>query len=101
MNSLHSQVELDDNLRIWRRFQLGDLIDLIMLDTRAYDRSITDLYWNTDYVKEISNDAGRTVMGYRQESWFYRTLIDSKKRGAIWRIIGSQISKLTFLFKKI
>jgi len=36
------QVEMDDNLRIWRSFSIGSLIDLIMLDTRQYDRSITD-----------------------------------------------------------
>jgi len=41
------QVEMDDNLRIWRNFEFGDLMDLVMLDTRQYDRSITDLYWNT------------------------------------------------------
>lgn len=39
------QVEMDDNLRIWRSFSIGSLFDLIMLDTRQYDRSITDLYW--------------------------------------------------------
>lgn len=39
------QIETDDSLRIWRSFQLGNLLDLIMLDTRQYDRSITDLYW--------------------------------------------------------
>ena len=81
---------MDDNLRIWRNFQLGGLLDLTMLDTRQYDRSITDLYWNTDYVHEISNDAGRSMMGSRQEKWFYNTLIESKKRGATWRVIGSQ-----------
>lgn len=37
------QVDLDDNLRIWRSFQIGRLADLIMLDTRQYDRSITNL----------------------------------------------------------
>jgi len=37
------QIEMDDNLPIWRSFSFGDLIDLIMLDTRQYDRSITDL----------------------------------------------------------
>lgn len=34
---------MDDGLRIWRSFQLGNLMDLIMLDTRQYDRSITSL----------------------------------------------------------
>ncbi len=85
------QVEMDDNLRIWRNFEIGDLTDLIMLDTRQYDRSITDLYWNTDYVHDIYNDAGRTLMGSRQENWFYNKLSESSKRGAAWRIVGNQI----------
>jgi alkaline phosphatase D len=84
------QVDMDDNLRIWRNFQFGDLFDLIMLDTRQYDRSITDLYWNTHYVNQISNDAGRSMMGSHQENWFYNKLIESKERGATWRVIGSQ-----------
>jgi alkaline phosphatase D len=84
------QVEMDDNLRIWRSFSIGSLFDLMMLDTRQYDRSITDLYWNTDYIHAISDDAGRTLMGPRQESWFYNSLSASHDRGAAWRIIGSQ-----------
>ncbi|KAJ8606207.1 hypothetical protein MRB53_041149 [Persea americana] len=84
------QVEMDDNLRIWRSFQIGSLFDLIMLDTRQYDRSITDLYWNTDYIHSLANDAGRTMMGSRQENWFYNQLVDSSQRGARWRVIGSQ-----------
>jgi alkaline phosphatase D len=39
------KVDMDDNLRIWRTFNIGSLFDLIMLDTRQYDRSITDLTW--------------------------------------------------------
>ncbi|KAF2194894.1 hypothetical protein K469DRAFT_774925 [Zopfia rhizophila CBS 207.26] len=85
------QVEMDDNLRIWRSFSIGKLVDLIMLDTRNYDRSITDLYWNTDYIHTISQDSGRSLMGSRQENWFYNQLSHSSKRGAMWRIIGSQI----------
>ncbi|KAL9130421.1 MAG: hypothetical protein Q9217_001388 [Psora testacea] len=81
------QVEMDDNLRIWRSFSFGSLFDLVILDTRQYDRSITDLYWNTHYVNEISNDASRSMMGSRQENWFYSQLINSK---ATWRVIGSQ-----------
>ncbi|EEP82401.1 conserved hypothetical protein [Uncinocarpus reesii 1704] len=85
------QVEMDDNLRIWRNFQLGSLVDVIMLDTRNYDRSITDLYWNKNYVKQLQNEASHSLMGSRQENWFYRNLIKSSKRGAKWRVIGSQI----------
>lgn len=62
-----------------------------MLDTRQYDRSITDLYFNTDYIHEISNDAGRSLMGSGQESWFHRQLSTSSERGATWRVVGSQI----------
>ncbi|KAK5696038.1 hypothetical protein LTR97_008458 [Elasticomyces elasticus] len=82
------QVDMDNNLRIWRSFSIGSLFDLIMLDTRNYDRSITTLNWNNDYVTEISNDAGRTLMGSQQENWFYNQL---KNSTATWRIIGSQI----------
>lgn len=65
------QVDMDNNLRIWRSFSLGKLLDLVMLDTRNYDRSITTLGgWNDDYVTEISNDAGRTLMGSDQENWY-------------------------------
>ncbi|KAI1637272.1 PhoD-like phosphatase-domain-containing protein [Biscogniauxia mediterranea] len=85
------QVDMDDNLRIWRSFQFGDLFDLIMLDTRQYDRAITDVYWNTEYLAEIHNDASRTLMGPRQEAWFYRSLRDSASRGATWRVVGNQI----------
>jgi alkaline phosphatase D len=82
---------MDDNLRIWRNFQIGSLFDLIMLDTRNYDRSVTDLNWNTHYTTELVNDAGRSLMGSHQENWFYRQLSESNDRGAAWRIIGNQI----------
>ncbi|KAH6842893.1 alkaline phosphatase-like protein [Chaetomium sp. MPI-CAGE-AT-0009] len=85
------QVDLDDNLRIWRSFKLGSLVDLIILDTRNYDRSITSLGWNDHYIDLIRDDASRTLMGSRQENWFYKQLSESSKRGAAWRIIGSQI----------
>lgn len=84
---------MDDGLRIWRSFKIGSLADLLMLDTRQYDRSITDLYTNLDYIHAIADDAGRSMMGPRQESWFYNNLVDSSERGASWRIIGSQMGK--------
>ncbi|KAK3314394.1 alkaline phosphatase-like protein [Apodospora peruviana] len=85
------QVDMDDNLRIWRSFSLGNVLDLIILDTRNYDRSITGLGWNDHYIDLIRDDASRSLMGSRQENWFYRQLSSSAKRGATWRVIGSQV----------
>ncbi|KAL5341432.1 PhoD-like phosphatase-domain-containing protein [Aspergillus crustosus] len=85
------QVDMDDGLRIWRNFQMGNLFDLIMIDTRNYDRSITDISDNKDYIVQIHDDTGRSIMGPRQEAWFYRQLSESKDRGAKWRVIGNQL----------
>ena len=93
-NDQHSirQVDMDDNLRIWRNFKMGKLFDLIMLDTRNYDRSITTLDWNDDYVADLKDNAGRSLMGSHQENWFNNQLSESHERGATWRIIGNQIT---------
>ncbi|KAL8871533.1 MAG: hypothetical protein Q9174_002654 [Haloplaca sp. 1 TL-2023] len=85
------QVDLDDNLRIWRNFKMGKLMDFIVLDTRNYDRSITTLGENDEYIALISDDASRTLMGSHQENWFYNQLSDSADRGATWRVVGNQI----------
>lgn len=70
---------------------MGKLLDLMILDTRNYDRSITSLGWNNDYIDLIHDDPSRTLMGSRQENWFYRSLKESDDRGAKWRVIGNQI----------
>ncbi|KAH9857089.1 PhoD-like phosphatase-domain-containing protein [Lenzites betulinus] len=106
------QVDPDDKLRIWRNFQIGKLLDLTMLDTRQYDRDITDLYYNTgkpidiilslanhsrifawasEFIDSIADEPSRSLMGFPQESWFFDTLTASKQRGAIWRVVGQQI----------
>ncbi|PFH50642.1 hypothetical protein AMATHDRAFT_3720 [Amanita thiersii Skay4041] len=84
------QVDVDDQLRIWRNFQIGKLLDLTMLDTRHYDRDITDLGYNNvvDAQKDLDN---RSLMGAVQEQWFYDTLSTSHSRGAVWRVVGQQI----------
>ncbi|CAO1615251.1 unnamed protein product [Parajaminaea phylloscopi] len=85
------QVDTTDDLRIWRSFQYGKLADIHMLDTRNYERDITDVYYNTAQVAAISNDTQRSLMGGKQEAWFYDELVKSNKRGATWKIVGQQI----------
>ncbi|TLS24902.1 hypothetical protein PpBr36_08878 [Pyricularia pennisetigena] len=82
------QVDMDDNLRIWRSFEFSDMFDLIMLDTTAYDRSTTDLDRNTDHVDKIKGDASRSLLGPKQEAWFYQKLKESSSK---WRLIGSPV----------
>ncbi|KAI0362352.1 hypothetical protein OH77DRAFT_1432930 [Trametes cingulata] len=82
------QVDPDDKLRIWRNFQIGKLLDLTMLDTRQYDRDITD---SPPVIDSIADETNRSLMGTNQENWFFQTLSASKERGAIWRVVGQQI----------
>ncbi|KAI0780724.1 PhoD-like phosphatase-domain-containing protein [Trametes elegans] len=85
------QVDPDDKLRIWRNFQIGKLLDLTMLDTRQYDRDITDVTHRNTVIDSIADEKDRSLMGPNQEKWFSDTLSASKARGAIWRIVGQQI----------
>ncbi|KAJ3798698.1 PhoD-like phosphatase-domain-containing protein [Lentinula aff. detonsa] len=80
------QVTVNDKLRIWRNFEIGKLLDLTMLDTRQYDRDITDAIINT-----LAAFPNRSLMGFEQEKWFFNTLSQSQNRGAIWRVVGQQI----------
>lgn len=50
-----------------------------------------EIGWNDHYLDLIHDDPSRTLMGARQENWFYRSLSQSKERGATWRIVGNQI----------
>lgn len=46
---------------------------------------------NYNYIDRIRDDPSRTLMGSRQETWFYNSLRESQDRGARWRIVGNQI----------
>ncbi|KAJ3058632.1 hypothetical protein HK102_010389, partial [Quaeritorhiza haematococci] len=74
------------NVRIYRDFQVGKLLDLAMLDTRIIGREKTD---TRDAA--VINNVNRTLLGKAQEEWLYSTLINSKTRGASWRVIGNQV----------
>jgi alkaline phosphatase D len=45
------QVNLADQAKIWRDFRFGDLLDIYALDTRKYDRDITDLNYGYEEIR--------------------------------------------------
>ncbi|MDB5284136.1 MAG: hypothetical protein JWO06_3211, partial [Bacteroidota bacterium] len=69
-----------DTLRIFRKLRYGKLLDLVMLDTRLYDRDEQDL--------SATNDSTRHMMGPVERAWFYQQLDDTATR---WKIIGNQV----------
>ncbi|KAK0545184.1 hypothetical protein OC846_005772 [Tilletia horrida] len=84
-------VDTTDTLRFWRRFQFGKLASFSMLDTRQFERDITDVYYNTDAVAAMANDTNRSLMGGKQEQWLYNNLQNDQKSGIKWKIVGQQI----------
>jgi alkaline phosphatase D len=94
----------DDEVRIYRNFQFGDLANLHLLDTRQYrsDQPAGDVFGSTDVdarniepvLGESLYDAAgilnpaATLLGAEQERWLARNLQQSDTR---WNILGQQI----------
>ncbi|MBM4362198.1 MAG: alkaline phosphatase D family protein [Deltaproteobacteria bacterium] len=70
--------------KIWREFRFGDLVDLVMLDTRIWGRDpqlpLTEL--------EAARAADRTLLGEDQEAWLGERL---RSAGATWKLLGQQV----------
>ncbi len=77
--------------RIFRSFQYGDLLSLVMLDTRLYGRDAQpDANGETDpeVIGRRMQDPARRLLGAEQEAWFANELRASE---ATWQLIGQQI----------
>ena len=87
-----------DRLTIYRQFNFGKLVNLMMLDTRIIARSK-----QLDYASYINPTTGvfdgatfradllkadRTMLGGAQFAWFQQTLANST---ATWNVLGQQI----------
>ncbi|MEZ4332500.1 MAG: alkaline phosphatase D family protein [Myxococcota bacterium] len=72
---------------LFRRFAFGDLVDLVMLDTRLHGRDArvgaADLAG--------ANDPARSLLGADQTQWLLDALSRSKRAGTAWRLIGQQV----------
>jgi alkaline phosphatase D len=100
----HRERRDEDEVRIYRNFQFGDLANLYLLDTRQYrsDQPAGDGFGSTDVdalaiepvLGESLYDAAgilnpsATLLGPEQERWLGRNLRESDTR---WNILGQQI----------
>lgn len=80
-----------EELKIWRSLAFGDLAELVMLDTRIWDRDEqADGLASPDM-----SDPDRSLLGEEQAAWLEERLCTSD---ATWKIVGQQVmmGQLTF-----
>lgn len=70
----------NDPIRIFRTLRYGKLLDLVMLDTRLYDRDEPAL--------SATDDSTHKLMGPVEMNWFLQQLSDTASQ---WKIIGNQV----------
>lgn len=73
--------------KIWRNFKFGKLFTLNMLDTRNYDRDLTDIYDNQELIDILKHYEHRSILGFDQEKWLENELLGSD---TTWNFISSQ-----------
>ena len=81
---------------IYRRFRYGDLLDLLMLDTRLIgrDQQFTYADFATDGLIDVEKaragfrDSNRTLLGSEQLGWLREELNQSSAR---WQVLGQQV----------
>jgi len=78
-----SQVDSNDNKRIFRNIKYGDLASIIFLDTRLYGRDVQMNFTNSSI-----QDSNRTILGSYQENWLFNALKDSSTQ---WKIVAQQV----------
>lgn len=69
----------------YRKLPFGNLVDLLMLDTRVEGR---DEQPSGLYAQRIRHDENRTLMGFEQEAWLHNQL---KSSTAKWKLLGQQV----------
>lgn len=73
--------------QVYRSFGCGDLLDLVMLDTRHSGRQAQAEQCDSSELAA----AERQLLGPAQEAWLTGELVASRARGARWRFIGQQV----------
>jgi alkaline phosphatase D len=76
-----------DPNRIWRALSFGNLAELVMLDTRLFDRDEMTAVSNPQ-ANQIATDPNRTLIGNEQRSFLEARLLNAPVK---WKIVGQQV----------
>ncbi len=89
---------------IWRKFDIGELATLFLLESRLVGRG-EDLTFDemfmapdaerpaiADKLKAKINDPERTMLGFEQEAWLAEELKASTASGRKWQVLGNQVT---------
>jgi alkaline phosphatase D len=72
---------------LYRSFAIGDLADLVMLDTRVVGRDE-----QVDRANVLGvEDPRRSILGPGQEGWLEGELVESVRAGTRWQLLGQQV----------
>ena len=81
------RVDSDNPLKAYRKFRFGNLLDLMMLDTRLYGRD----QQVANALDPKLNDPDRKLLGDEQSEWLLENLQDSQEDSIKWRMLGQQV----------
>jgi len=70
---------------VYRTIKYGNLLDLILLDTRLKGRELQVTNVNDPRLQDTS----RTILGAEQKTWFFNQLKNSSAR---WKLVGQQVT---------
>jgi len=93
--------EIEANrIKTYRRFDFGNILSLLMLDTRVIgrDKQLDYFdYYSSDGVFDAASfqadmqDSNRSLLGADQLTWLQGQLQDSVAQGQKWQVLGQQV----------
>ncbi|HAI41562.1 MAG TPA: alkaline phosphatase, partial [Maribacter sp.] len=91
-----SRISADDNSLIYRSVNIGNLVNLVLMDTRLIGRdkqlSITDYFTATGFdavaFQTALSDPNRSILGAEQRDWVISEINGSTAK---WQVLGQQV----------
>lgn len=82
-----SSLPIGPDMRLYRRFTFGDLVEFNLLDTRQYrDNQVSNAKWSPPGMRSTAQN--RSILGQKQEQWLMEGLKHSRAR---WNLLAQQV----------